>query len=112
MVPEVGADATLTSDREPAVDRMLIRFGVRDDVARIISATPSLRSSWLLAALGITWFAVWGGNDDPRFVGLVAILAPILPVAGVAAAYGPWADPMFEMTQASPTSGFRVVLVR
>jgi signal transduction histidine kinase len=33
-------------------------------------------------------------------------------VGGVALAYGPWADPMFEVTQASPTSGFRVLLLR
>ena len=97
---------------EPAFDRALIRLGVRDDVARVIAATPSLRSSWLLAALAIVAFAAWGGNDDPHLLIVVAILAPILPVAGVAAAYGPWADPMYEMTQASPASGFRVLLLR
>jgi len=36
----------------------------------------------------------------------------LLPVAGVAAAYGPWADPMYEMTQATPASGLRVLLLR
>ena len=36
----------------------------------------------------------------------------MLPVAGVAAAYGPWADPMYELTQATPSAGLRVLLLR
>ncbi|MEP6759510.1 MAG: sensor histidine kinase [Actinomycetota bacterium] len=87
-------------------------MGVRDDVARIIAATPSLRSSWLLAAIAIALFATWSSSVDPHLVTAIAVLAPILPVLGVATAYGPWADPMFEMTQTTPASGFRVLLLR
>ena len=112
MATDAGTDTALVDRREPALDRALIRLGVRDDVARVIAATPSLRSSWLLAALAVAVFAAWGGTGDPHLVTAIAVLAPVLPVAGVAAAYGPWADPMFEMTQASPASGFRVLMLR
>ena len=98
--------------QEPSMDRMLMRLGVHDDAARIVAATPSLRASWLLAALGVAVFAMWGADADPHVLSVVLILAPVLPVAGVAAAYGPWADPMFETTQATPASGFRVLLLR
>ncbi len=98
--------------REPSVDRALMRIGVPDDVARILAATPSLRVSWLVAAAGAASFAVWGSSLDPHLVAVMLILAPVLPVAGVAAAYGPWVDPMYEMTQPTPASGFRVILVR
>ena len=106
------AEATASGLREPTLDRALARLGVRDDVARLIAVTPALRVSWLLAAGAIVAFALWGDSTDPHLLALVAILAPIVPVAGVAAAYGPWADPMFDVTQASPVSGFRVLLLR
>jgi hypothetical protein len=40
------------------------------------------------------------------------LLAPLLPVAGVAAAYGPGIDPTYEIGLASPMSSFRVLLIR
>jgi signal transduction histidine kinase len=103
---------TIAGTREPLFDRALIRVGVREDAARIIGATPSLRVAWLLAAAGVALFAVWGPQGDPRVLGMVLLLAPVLPVAGVATAYGPWADPMFDVAQASPSSGMRVLLLR
>jgi signal transduction histidine kinase len=104
--------APIVQRREPILDRALIRVGVREDAARIIGATPSLRLAWLLAAIGVALFAVWSPQGDPRVLDVVLLLAPVLPVAGVAAAYGPWADPMFDVTQASPSSGMRVLLLR
>lgn len=109
---ETDTSVASAERHEPALDRTLIRLGVHDHVARIIAATPSLRASWLLAAFVVTAFALWGDHADPRLLTIVALLAPILPIAGVAAAYGPWADPMFEITQASPASGSRVLLLR
>jgi signal transduction histidine kinase len=98
--------------RGPVLDRTLIRFGVRDDVARIVGATSSLRTSWLVATIGVALLVAWGDQVEPHVLALVAVLAPVLPVVGVAAAYGPWIDPMFDVAQASPASGFRVLLLR
>jgi signal transduction histidine kinase len=98
--------------QRPLFDRVLARLGLRDDIVRIVAATPSLRVPWILAAGSVVVFALWGASVEPRLAVIVAMVAPVLPVAGVAAAYGPWADPMFEMTQASPVSGFRVLVIR
>jgi signal transduction histidine kinase len=98
--------------REPVIDRALIRVGIRNDVARIIAATPAARSSWLLAILGVALFVAWGDRLDPHVVTSIAALAPLAPIVGIAAVYGPWSDPMFDVTQASPASGFRILLLR
>jgi signal transduction histidine kinase len=108
----MAASAGVGEPRAPALDRAMMRIGVHDDVARIIGATPALRASWLMAALAVALFAVLGAAVDSRILTGVAILAPILPVAGVAAAYGAWADPMFEISQATPSSGFHVLVLR
>jgi signal transduction histidine kinase len=108
----MDAEVVRIPGREPSLDRALMRLGVHDDAARIIAATPSLRASWLIAASLAVVFAIWGEHADPHVLAVMLILAPVLPVAGVAAAYGPWADPMYEVTQATPASGFRVLLLR
>jgi hypothetical protein len=43
---------------------------------------------------------------------LFLVLAPLLPVAGVAAAHGSSIDPIHEIGLASPMSSFRVLLIR
>jgi signal transduction histidine kinase len=62
--------------------------------------------------VGVAALAAWGAIVDPRLLAAVLVLAPMLPVAGVAAAYGSWADPMYELCQATPASGVRVLLLR
>ena len=94
------------------LDRLLAAIGVSDQVARIVAASPSLRRSWLGAIGAATLLAAWSASAEPRLVPALLIVAPIAPVGGVALAYGPWADPMYEVIQATPTSGFRVLLVR
>jgi signal transduction histidine kinase len=106
------AEAVDIQGREPSLDRALMRLGIHDDAARIVAATPALRASWLIAASIATLFAISGEHADPRMLTVLLVLAPVLPVAGVAAAYGPWSDPMYEVTQATPASGFRVLLLR
>jgi hypothetical protein len=39
-------------------------------------------------------------------------LAPLIPISGVAAAYGPLADPMYEVVAATPYPRMRLVLLR
>jgi hypothetical protein len=38
--------------------------------------------------------------------------APLVPLVGVAVAYGPEADPAHELTATAPYSGLRLVLLR
>jgi hypothetical protein len=104
---------TLDAPRPTVVERMARRLGVRDDTARVLAATPSLQGSWLLAvvvALGFATVAARTGTD--RGLALFLALAPLLPVAGVAASFGPGFDPTWEITAAAPGGGFRLLLLR
>jgi hypothetical protein len=93
-------------------ERFLLRVGVREDTARLLAATPSLRSSWLASLSVAIAFAVFAADTSPRGLFFFLTVAPMLPVAGVAAAYGRDADPAYELAVASPFSLLRLLLVR
>jgi hypothetical protein len=76
---------TLDRPRPTVVERVARGLGVRNDTARVLAATPSLQRSWLLAvvvAFGFAVLAAQGGTD--RGLALFLVLAPLIPVAGVA----------------------------
>jgi len=104
---------TLDAPRPTLLERVLGRLGVRSDTARVLAATPSLQGSWLLGvvvALAFATIAAQSGTD--RGLALFLTLAPLLPVAGVAAAFGPTLDPTWEITAAAPGGGFHLLLLR
>jgi hypothetical protein len=112
------------------VRRLLCRCGVPDHLLRLLAATPSLRLSWLLSVVGILVavtgetvlarhgrsFAAGlaGPGGFPGHEALVPLLlvAPLLPLAGVAAAFLPLFDPAGRLAVAAPFSGFVLLLVR
>jgi hypothetical protein len=105
------ADA-VDSARVPWSVRALQGIGLRESTARLVAATPALRVSWLVAvaiAVGFAVFAAYRSNGDPT---IFLWLAPLVPLAGVAAAYGPGVDPMYEIGAATPTHGLRLLLLR
>lgn len=115
--PRLGAIWAEVAERVDAprpsiTERLLARAGVHRDTARLLSATPSLRGSWLLAVAASLAFAVAAAAEGPRGTLLFLTLAPVLPVAGVAVSYGRGADPTYELTAAAPYSGFRLLLLR
>jgi hypothetical protein len=81
-------------------------------MARLLAATPSLRLSWFLAVAAALGFAVMAARGAEGGALVFLVVAPLLPVAGVAAAYGRAMDPTFEIGLASPTGGFRLMLIR
>lgn len=100
------------------VERTLRGIGVPDHAARLLAATPSLRLSWLVGqavALGqavvIARFASGEPREDLAML-LFLVLAALLPVLGVAVAFGPGVDPTYEIGVASPMRGGRLLLIR
>src|SRR5439155_1248129 len=82
--------------------------GVPDHLARLLAATPSLRVSWFgatVVALGFSILAAYGKQDPLMFL----IVAPILPLAGVAAAFGPHVDPAYEVGLSCPVRTSRLL---
>lgn len=94
------------------VERLLLRLGIRDDTARLLAATPSLRGAWFLSVLAVLALALAAAHATERGVVVFLALAPILPVAGVAAAFSPLTDPVHEVTAAAPYSSFRLLVIR
>ncbi|PAM98267.1 hypothetical protein CJI59_29715 [Streptomyces sp. Alain-F2R5] len=107
-------DAELDAPKPRWFEGLLVRCGVGDGTARLLAATPVLRRSWLGAVVAVllTTFLVAfaaGAADTPT---LFLALAPLLPLASVALAYGPALDPTYEMAVVSPVHGFRLLMIR
>jgi hypothetical protein len=115
---------------EGRVRRLLCRCGVPDHLLRLLAATPSLRRSWLLSVVGVLaamvgeatavrygWMRPGGrggmaGYADPAILAPFFLVAPLLVLAGVAAAFLPAFDPACRLAVAAPFSGFTLLLVR
>ncbi|MEV4278707.1 zf-HC2 domain-containing protein [Actinoplanes xinjiangensis] len=98
------------------VQRLLTRAGLPEHRFRLLTATPTLRWSWVLATAAVLMLAVAAarvGADSSVPIGQAfLVLAPILPVIAVSGAYGPPADPMHEITGTTPAAGPALVLWR
>lgn len=101
--------------RPAPVERLLRLLGLPEGAARLLAATPALRGSWLLAMAGALLFAATAtiatGRGTPGTLLFLAV-APVLPVAGVAAAFHRGADPTYEIGLAAPYPQFRLLLLR
>lgn len=96
-----------------SVGRILMRLGVRESDAILLTSTPSLTGAWLTGMVLVVLFALAASTLSAGLgVGLFLVLAPLLPVAGVAAAYGAEADPTYELTLSAPYSKVRLLLLR
>jgi hypothetical protein len=112
------------------VHRLLRRCGVPDHLLRLLAATPSLRRSWLLSVVGVLavvageaaavrygWIPADGpgrlaGHPDPEVLAPFLLVAPLLVLAGVAAAFLPMLDPASRLAVAASFSGVTLLLTR
>ena len=101
-----------SSVRRGVTERALVRLGLPDHVARLLAATPSLRVSWFGAMAIALGFAVLAARTGDAGVVLFLTLAPLVPLAGVGAAYGPGLDPTYEIGLAAPMRSYRLLLTR
>ncbi|MFT7599651.1 MAG: hypothetical protein ACI8TP_002586 [Acidimicrobiales bacterium] len=84
------------------------------NVTRLVVATPALRRAWFAATGLAIVVGLTASDTDQTRAGLLPflILAPLVPVMGVALAYGLEADPAHEASLATPMSGLRLLLTR
>lgn len=101
-------------DRPPVsrLEAVLHRIGVGDADARLIATTPALLSSWVLATAAALVFALVPSDAGGRAAFLFLLVAPLLPLVGVAGAFSPRLDPFGELAVAAPMSRLHLVLVR
>lgn len=95
-------------------ERFLRRLGLPSHVTRVAAATPALRRRWLIAMAVAVFIGLAAGDPaTPRaslYVWLV--LAPLVPVLGVSLAFGPEADPAYDVAVSTPMRGLRLMAVR
>jgi Putative zinc-finger len=107
--------------------QLLRRCRVPDHVLRLLAATPSLRASWLLSVVGVLAVVAgeaaaagyrWkpdgslAGHPTPAALVAFLLVAPLLVLAGVAAAFLPMFDPAYRLAVAAPFSGVTLLLAR
>jgi len=119
--PVTGTAAVLLTG---LAGRLAAWCGVPPHIWRLLSVTPSLRRSWLAGvalvlgtAIGTARFVVVhaeaaGATARPAGLLLFLLLAPLLPLAGVAAAFYPRLDPAADLATAAPLSGIWLFCVR
>jgi hypothetical protein len=107
-----GVRDRVDAPRTGPLERMLVRAGVPAHIARLLMATPLLRPSWIVSVAVSLAFAVL----TDRVVGAGAlpflIVAPLVPVFGVAVAFARPVDPVWEIGAATPVGGFRLTMIR
>lgn len=103
--------ATVRAGLEPDLDRSAPAPRRRRRAA--IWAAPVL-GPWLAMVIGVSVVAVLLDRtaDWTRTVPTVLLLAPALPLAGVAAAWSRGLDPAFELTAVTPRAGLPLLLRR
>jgi hypothetical protein len=97
--------------RPALLERVLHRFGVGSGLGRLLAATPALRGAGLLAicvlAAGAVVLSLTADAEGPFLV-----LAPLVPLAAVAASFAAAADPAGEAGVATPMHGAGLVIRR
>lgn len=94
-------------------ERGLTRAGVPEGTARLLATTPALRPSWLAAVTAVLLIGVVAADlRGERGLMLFLLVAPLLPLAGVAVTYGRHVDPAHELAVAAPVGGLRLLLLR
>lgn len=93
--------------------RVLHRLGLPEHDALLLWAAPAFRAPWLAAtAVTLAFVTLATFSADGRSLMFFVLVAPLIPVAGVALAYGPDADEAHETAAPTPYSALRLVLLR
>jgi hypothetical protein len=72
-----------------------------------------MRLAWFGGLATVLLFVLAAAlSTGPKGVVVFLVVAPLVPVAGVAASYGPSADPTYEASAATPYPWLRLVLFR
>ena len=120
LMPHAAVDRAWTAIRahveapRPSVaERVITWCGVRGEPARLLVAVPAFRGAWLLGMFVVTLFAGLAALLAGEYgLTLFLVVAPLAPVAGVAASVGGDADPCHELVTVTPYSAVRLLLLR
>jgi hypothetical protein len=97
--------------RPSLAERVLHRVGFDTGTARLVAATPVLRWSGVLTIAVVAAGAALASRSNDA-LGPLLVIAPLTPLAAVAAVFGSWVDPAGEAGSAAPLHGPGLVLRR
>ncbi|HET9945079.1 MAG TPA: zf-HC2 domain-containing protein [Actinomycetes bacterium] len=104
---------SLQAPRPGLLERLVRRLGLSDEDALLLAAAPSLRTGWLWGtAVALVFAALAAAEGGPRGASFFLVVAPLVPVAGVAVSYGPDIDDAYEPTLAAPYPSSRLLMLR
>ena len=96
----------------PLLVRVLRRLGLRDADGVLLAAARAVSGAWTLATLAVVVFAALATFADAgRGLALYLLVAPLVPVVGVVAAFGA-TDPLVELASTTPYSKARLAALR
>lgn len=102
----------IQAPQAPVVVRLLRRLGLSETDAVLLSAARSLSGAWTLATVAVVVFAALAAIPGvAQGDGLYLLVAPLVPVLGVVAAFGS-ADPLAGLASTTPYSKARLALLR
>lgn len=93
-------------------ERLLRGVGVPEHLARLVAGVPALTVPWLAGVALVLGFAASAAHLRPASTVFFLSVAAVLPLAGVATAYGPGIDPLHELGLAAPIRGAKLLLIR
>ena len=105
---------TIDAPRIPWIERWLGRLGVPPPIARLVGTTPSVRFSWFvstLASLALGVALSHGASGSGRSLPFL-VIAPVIPVLVIAAAYGSPLGSTNDIERATPFAPWRLLLLR
>lgn len=109
----IGIRDAIESPPLPMPMRLARRAGVPDATTVLLAAAASLRTAWLVGALLALAFATLAAAlSGPELLAPFLLVAPMVPVLGVAAAYGSYDDPLETLVATAPYGRTRLILVR
>jgi len=107
-----GVAAAIDASAPTLLERVMRALGIDPSLARFTAAAPSLRASWILASATLMAIAVVVSVAAPLRIAPLLVVAPLVGAATIAFAYGPVADPAYEIVAATPVSPVMAVLLR
>ncbi len=117
-VPDLGNVWTEIRDelelpRESRTQKVLRRLGLTDADALLLVSAPAMRAAWV-NALGLVLAFVGAAVffQESRVILAFLIVAPLVPMLGVALTYRTDGEGIFEQEAATPYSPVRLVLLR
>jgi len=107
-----GVRGSISAPATRFTERLMRVLGINEHTARLLAATPALSTSWLAGIAATLAFIILASHNKSGDPLPFLLVAPVLPLAGVATAYGRGVDPTYEIGASAPMRGLRLLMIR